>query len=224
MEDYILKDMLETEQYYSEGLALQQSALENIRLYDTRDYLILLRHKPVITLGNSSKDINVLVNKKVLEEKGIETHYVSRGGDVTYHGPGQFMGYPVIDTRRKKLRDYKSKLCETILELLSDYGIEAEEGYKKLSGIWTEDGKIASIGYSFKKVRSGDVGRIITQHGFALYAQHEHENFKYINPCGIAGLKITSIEKLTGKKPSFDELKKRYINHFEKVFEYESNK
>lgn len=212
---------LDGEFEYSAGLMLQNMIIENIKELDANDYLVLLRHKPVITKGNSAKDENIIVPQEVLEKQEIKVYTADRGGDVTYHGPGQLIGYPIIDVHRKKLTDYKSKLCKTIIDVLKEYDIKSEEKYGKTSGIWVDDKKIAAIGYAIKKVRSSIKSRMITKHGFALYALNDFENFKYINPCGMPDMKLTSIEEQIGKKVDFEELKKRYAKHFEEVFEYE---
>ncbi len=205
---------------YLAGLMLQNSVISNIKDLDTEDCLILLSHKPVITLGHFAKEENILAPKDFLKDKGISIYRADRGGDVTYHGPGQLIGYPIIDIHRKRLGDYGQMLCQTLIDTLKDYGIETEEGYKKMTGIWVGDEKIAAIGYAFKKFPNSN-GKIITKHGFALYISDDMENFQYINPCGIPNVKLTSMEKILGKKIDFEELKKKYSKHFEKVFNYE---
>lgn len=190
---------LEGEFDYHACLMLQNLSIANIAELDTNDYLILIRHKPVITMGQFAKKENILVSKEFLENKGIKVFDIDRGGDVTYHGPGQLIGYPLINLRRKGLRDYKSKLCKTLTDLLQDYGIKSEEGYKEKTGIWVGDEKIAAIGYSTKKFPETE-GKAITKHGFALYVLDDMENFQYINPCGMPNVKLTSMEKILGEK------------------------
>ncbi|MDP2906586.1 MAG: lipoyl(octanoyl) transferase LipB [Nanoarchaeota archaeon] len=205
---------------YFAGLMLQNSVIGNIKDLDGEDCLILLSHKPVITLGHFAKEENILMPKEFLKDKDISVYKTDRGGDVTYHGPGQLGGYPIIDIHRKRLVDYRQRLCRTLIDTLKDYNIEAEERYGKETGIWISDKKIASIGYAFKKFPEAE-GKIITKHGFALYVLDDMENFRYINPCGMPGMKLTSIEEQIGKKVDFQELKEKYIKHFEEVFEYE---
>lgn len=206
---------------YDMALRLQDSAMQKIKRFDADDFLILLRHGPVITLGHFAKEKNILKSSKFLEKHSIKVCKTDRGGEVTYHGPGQLMGYPIIDLHRKNLRDYKSKLCKTLIDLLKDYDIESEEGHGKLSGIWVEDKKIAAIGYAVKKFYDEDKLNVITKHGFALYVLDEMENFKYINPCGMPGMKLTNMEQILKRKVDFEELKEKYVEHFERVFEYE---
>ncbi len=206
---------------YDIGLALQETLSEKVKGSKDLDYLLLLRHKPVITKGKFGKQKNLLLPKQALKEKGIELYEINRGGDFTYHGPGQLMGYPIIDLERKKIHNYKHKLCESIIELLKDYGIKSIEGHDKFSGVWVNDQKIAAIGFSVNTYKSGREIKRITQHGFALYVLDEMENFSLINPCGMPNLKMTNMQKILGKEIDFKELKKRYIQHFRRVFKYD---
>jgi len=215
---------LEGEIDYFKGLMLQRSAAEAIKQFDADDHLFLLRHKPTITKGHFAREGNILVSKEYLQEKGIKVFSVSRGGDVTYHGHGQLMGYPIIDLRRKNLTNYKAKLCETIIALLKEYKIEGEEGHKELTGIWVGNLKIASIGYEIKKIIYKNEARIITMHGFALYVLDEMEEFKYINPCGMASVKLTCMERILKREIDFKALKERYVKHFSRIFQYKLKK
>jgi len=212
---------VEGEIEYSTGLMLQKSALENIREHDSYDALILLRHTPTITLGYFAKDRNILVSDTFLMKQGIQVCNTDRGGDVTYHGPGQLMCYPIIDIHRKQLQKYKSKLCQSLIDLLQKYNIKAKEGHKRLSGLWVEDKKIAAIGYTIKKIQAPERTKTITMHGFALNVLDEMENFRYINPCGMPEIKLTNMEQILGKQIDFKELKDNYVKAFVKVFNYE---
>ena len=207
---------------YSTGLMLQKSALYNIKNNDAYDTLILLRHKPTITLGYFAKNRNVLApDNFFLVKRGIQVHRTDRGGDVTYHGPGQLICYPIIDVYRKQLQEYKSKLCQSLIELLQKYHIKAEEGHKKLSGLWVGDKKIAAIGYTLKKLQAREKPKVITMHGFALYVLDEMENFNYINPCGMPEIKLTNMELILGAQIDFKVLKDTYVKAFVKAFNYE---
>jgi len=212
---------VEGEIEYSNGLMLQKSALDNIKNNDAYDTLILLRHKPTITLGYFAKNRNVLEPDNFLVKRGIQVHRTDRGGDVTYHGPGQLICYPIIDVHRKQLQKYKSKLCQSLIDLLQKYNIKAEEGHKKLSGLWVGDKKIAAIGYTLKKIQARERTKVITMHGCALYVLDEMENFNYINPCGIQEIKLTNMERILGTQIDFKELKDNYVNAFVKAFNYE---
>ena len=214
---------VEGEIKYSTGLMLQKSALKNIKEHDAYDTLILLRHKPTITLGYFAKNRNVLAPDNFLMKRGIQVHRTDRGGDVTYHGPGQLICYPIIDIHRKQLQEYKSKLCQSLIDLLQKYNIKAEEGHKKLSGLWVGTKKIAAIGYALKKIQAQERTKTITMHGFALNVLDEMENFRYINPCGMPEIKLTNMEQILGKQIGFKELKDNYAKAFVKVFNYEIN-
>jgi len=212
---------LEVEIEYSIGLVLQKSVLENIKKNDAHDTLILLRHTPTITLGSFAKNRNVLAPNNFLVKRGIGVHKTDRGGDVTYHGPGQLICYPIIDVYRKQLQEYKSKLCQSLIDLLQKYDIKAEERHKRLSGLWVRDKKIAAIGYSLKKIQAQGRTRVITMHGIALYVLDEMENFSYINPCGMPGIRLTNMEQILGTRIDFKELKDKYVEAFIKTFNYE---
>jgi len=211
----------EGETEYSHGLAFQEKALRDIGERSGPDTLLLLRHSPVITLGYFAKGRNVLVDEKALGERGIRVYRTDRGGDATYHGPGQLIGYPIIDTHRKRVRDYKSRLCASIIEALDQYGIEAVEGHGKLSGIWVDDKKIAAIGYALRRIRNCRGTTVATSHGFALNVLDEMGNFSLINPCGMPGMKLTNMERILGHAIDFTKLRERYIRAFARVFDYE---
>lgn len=206
---------------YSHGLMLQEGALRDIVERGGLDTLLLMRHGPAITLGYFAKGGNVLLEETVLRERGIEVYRIDRGGDVTYHGPGQLIGYPIIDTNRKKVRNYKSRLCASIIEALAHYGIEAVEGHGRLSGIWVNGKKIAAVGYALRRVRNCQRTTAVTTHGFALNVLDAMENFRYINPCGMPGMKLTNMERILGHAIDFMELREHYVKAFARVFDYE---
>jgi lipoyl(octanoyl) transferase len=211
----------EQETEYPKGLFLQEEALLDIVEQGGADTLLLLRHSPAITLGYFAKDGNVLANEELLRKRGIGVYRTDRGGDVTYHGPGQLICYPIIDTHRKGMRDYKSRLCTSIIEALAAYGIEAVEGHGRLSGIWVHDRKIAAVGYALRRIRNCRRTTVATTHGFALYVLDEMENFSCINPCGMHEMKLTNMERILGHAIDFVELQEHYIRAFARVFDYE---
>jgi len=206
---------------YSYGLSLQEEALRDIVEQGGRDTLLLLRHSQTITLGYFAKGGNLLAEEELLRKRGIGVYRTDRGGDVTYHGPGQLICYPVIDMQRKGLRDYKSMLCASIIETLASYGIEAVEGHGRLSGIWVHDEKIAAVGYALRRIRNCRRTMVATTHGFALNVLDEMENFSYIHPCGMPGMKLTNMERILGHAIGFTELRKRYVQTFARVFGYD---
>ncbi|MDO8502805.1 MAG: lipoyl(octanoyl) transferase LipB [Gemmatimonadaceae bacterium] len=174
---------------YSEALDLQRSvARDRISGAIPQDVLLLVEHPPVVTLGRSSKQKNMISSPEFLASKGVELFEVERGGDVTFHGPGQLVGYPVIDLKRhrKDLHWYLRSVEEALIRTIGEYGIPGERsaGY---TGVWTGGRKIASIG-----VHTRDW---VTWHGFALNVTTDLSYFDLIVPCGIVGVEMTSIAK-----------------------------
>jgi len=161
--------------------------------------LILLQHNPVITIGRGGDKKNILVSEKYLESTGIKLYEIDRGGDVTYHGPGQLTGYPIIDLKlfKKDIYWYLRQLEEVIIKVLAEYGIIGKrvEGY---TGVWVNDEKICAIGIA--------VRHWITYHGFALNVYPNMSHFGLITPCGITDKGVTSIEKILGYKANMDEI------------------
>src|SRR5687767_4594857 len=174
---------------YGEMLELQRSvARARISGEIEQDVLLLVEHPPVITLGRSSKDAHLLFSADQLKARGVELFEVERGGDVTFHGPGQLVGYPVIDLKRHKqdLHWYLRQVEELLILALGELGIDAQR-VAKYTGVWTRERKIASIG-----VHARDW---VTWHGFALNVTTELSYFQLIVPCGIQGVEMTSVER-----------------------------
>ena len=174
---------------YGEALELQrEAARQRISGELPQDLLLLVEHPPVVTLGRSSKEKNLMSSPAFLASRGVELFEVERGGDVTFHGPGQLVGYPIIDLKRHRLdlHWYLRSVEEALIRTLSRYGIPGERsaGY---TGVWTAGRKIASIG-----VHARDW---VTWHGFALNVDTDLTYFDLIVPCGIQGVEMTSIAK-----------------------------
>ncbi len=197
---------------YGEALKLQRS-LARARVDGglSEDLLILLEHPRVITLGRGARALNIVATTEELRQRGVEVHEVERGGDVTYHGPGQLVGYPIIDLRRHKqdLHWYLRRLEEVLIRILDGYGVVGRRvpGY---TGVWVEDRKIASIGVH--------VTRWVTFHGFALNVNTRLEDFALIVPCGIEAVQMTSLERETGSPLSVAEVGERTARGFGDVF------
>ena len=184
---------------YGEALALQRRLVADRRAGAIGDRLLLLEHPHVITLGSAADGSHVLVDEAERRLLGIELHETGRGGDVTYHGPGQLVGYPILDLKpdRQDLHRYVRDLEEALIRLLATYGLEA--GRKPgLTGAWVADEKVAAIGV---RVSSG----WITSHGFALNVNTDLSFFRSIVPCGIRGRGVTSMQRLLGRELSVDE-------------------
>ena len=174
---------------YGDALELQRAAARARISGDVpQDVLLLVEHPPVITLGRSSKNAHLLNDAKALAERGVELHEVERGGDVTFHGPGQLVGYPIIDLKRHKqdLHWYLRQVEEVLIRALATFEIEAQRE-PKYTGVWTKGRKIASIG-----VHARDW---VTWHGFALNVTTELSYFDLIVPCGIPDVRMTSVER-----------------------------
>lgn len=198
---------------YRTGLALQEGFLKS-RLPADNDLLILLEHPPTITLGRGTNQKNLLSSPHQLQQAGIEVFPVARGGDTTYHGPGQVVGYPLVDlTRRgKDLHRYLRDLEEVLILCLSRWGITAIRQQEK-TGVWVDNCKIASIGIG--------VRRWISWHGFALNLAKDLDGFKHIVPCGLQNVRMTSMEQLLGSAPERDSVEDAIISAFSEVFNSE---
>ena len=196
---------------------IAQSSLPAAEL-PTKHYLLLCEHPPVYTLGKSGSMDNVLMSESELESNGIEFFKTNRGGDITFHGLQQIVGYPIFDLEKfyTDIGKYLRNMEEAIIRTIASYGIIGERSAGE-TGVWVDPGipgkerKIAAIG-----VRCS---RWITMHGFALNVNTDLDYFKHIIPCGIQNKQVTSIEKETGGKVDMDEVKQKLKYNFEKVFE-----
>lgn len=181
------------------------------------DVLLLVEHPHVFTLGKSGDKANLL--KGMAELAGIHAEFVEvdRGGDITYHGPGQIVGYPIFDLgyHFTDVHKYLRYLEEIIIRTCGDYGIEAGR-IEGLTGVWVDDAKICAMGIR--------CSRWVTMHGFALNVNADLSYFNHIIPCGITDKKVTSLEKLLGRKVDENEVKQKLITHFEKVFDIRISK
>lgn len=197
---------------YAEALELQRrlaGARVSRQLAD--DLLILLEHPRVITLGRGARESNVIVATEVLAGSGVELHEVERGGDVTYHGPGQLVGYPIVDLtlHKQDLHWYLRQLEEVLIRALASFGVRATRvpGY---TGVWVEDRKIASIGVH--------VTRWVTFHGFALNVCTDLSDFDLIVPCGIENVQMTTVERETGQTCTVDQVADQVARSFGESF------
>ncbi len=197
---------------YGDGVALQQDLVSRRRAGEIPDQLVLLEHPHVITLGSGSHPEHVLADPGRREALGIELQETGRGGDVTYHGPGQLVGYPILDLRpdRKDVHRYLRDLEGVLIRVLAEYGVESGRVDGR-TGVWTASGKVAAIGI---RVSSG----WITSHGFALNVGTDLSYFETIVPCGIESSSVTSMERLLGTAPPMEEVAGRTAAVFASVF------
>jgi len=197
---------------YGEALDMQKALVEERRAGRVPNLLLLLQHPPVITLGvRGSSRSHVTASDTLLASRGIEVLDTGRGGDVTYHGPGQIVGYPILDLRpdRCDVHRYVRDLEEVMIRVCADYGVDAER-ISGMSGAWVGPDKIGAIG-----VR---ISRWITSHGFAFNVNTKLDDFQLIVPCGIADRGVTSLEKLTGRSLAIEAVEERIIDRFAEVF------
>jgi lipoyl(octanoyl) transferase len=196
---------------YSDGLRLQERAVERLRSGEGPEQLLLLEHPHVFTLGRGADSSNILADQQQLESTSVEVHETGRGGDVTYHGPGQLVGYPIINLKpdRCDVHRYVRDLEEVLIRTIVDFGIEGGR-VAGLTGVWVGDEKIAAIG-----VR---IARWITSHGFALNVNTDLSYFKMIVPCGITDKGVTSISSVLGREVDLREVAATTARHFGEVF------
>lgn len=175
------------------------------------DILILCEHEPTITLGRMADARHILAQDRELQQAGITVHRVERGGDVTYHGPGQLVGYPILSLIDYGLgvSDYMHKLEDVIVLTLSDFGLHAQRR-SDLIGVWIGSGKVAALG---ARVQHG-----ITYHGFALNVATDLSHFALIVPCGLTGVKATSMQRELGNDVDMSLVRRRIVHHFGQVF------
>jgi lipoyl(octanoyl) transferase len=195
---------------WSDASALQQRLVAARKAGELGDIFLLCEHPHVITLGRNANRANLLASEHVLRQKGVELHPTNRGGDITYHGPGQIVGYPIVNLSGIK-RDvgwYVRTLEEAMIRAAVDFGVRAFRVPGK-TGIWVAAGdreeKLAAIGVH--------ISRWVTSHGFAFNVSTDLRYFDLIIPCGIADRKATSLEKLLSRRVSLNEVKPRLVHH-----------
>jgi len=198
---------------YGDALQLQRALVEDRKQGTIDDTLLLVEHPHVLTLGvrGDGGRSHILAAPEVLASRGVDVHEAGRGGDITYHGPGQIVGYPIIDLKpdRQDVHRYVRDLEDVLIRTAGEYGITAGR-VDGLTGVWVGQEKLAAIG-----VR---IARWITSHGFAFNVTTDLEYFKLIVPCGIADRGVTSLERLLGRAVDRHEVEDHIIAHFCRVF------
>ena len=210
----------EQEKYFSEIIKIKKSNYKKEKLLKTDNFLLFVEHYPVFTLGKSGDINNLLTNKEFLTENKIEFFKTNRGGDITFHGPGQIVVYPILDLDNffTDIHKYLRTLEEVIIATLSDYGIL---GFRidGQTGVWVGKGKFPAQKICAFGVRAS---RWVTMHGMSLNVNTNLDYFKYIVPCGINDKGVTSIKEELGRKVLLSEVKKRIARHFINFFEVET--
>ena len=197
---------------YEDGLALMKLATARLRPPEPpdTDYLFLLEHPPVLTLGRGADGSNVVASPEWLASRGFEVHETDRGGDVTYHGPGQIVAYPVVDlSGRPDVRRFVADLEEAMIRTCADWGVAAGR-HPEHRGAWVGTRKVGAVGVH--------LSRWITSHGFAFNVATDLSAFDLIVPCGIRGRGVTSLERLLGRTAPLDEVMDRLATHFAAVY------
>ena len=201
---------------YAEALVIQQHIADDLKQGNTEDHLLFVEHPHVLTIGRNGHDENILAPASLLAGAGIELHSSDRGGDVTYHGPGQIVGYPILDLRNWK-RDvgaYARAIEQILIDTLEEFGIEAKR-IPKLTGVWVDVGgepaKIAALGIH--------LSRWVSTHGWALNVSTDLRCFDYIVPCGLRK-PVTSMERL-GVRADAEHVKEALARHFARIFDFE---
>lgn len=197
---------------YSDGLQLQEQSVEQLRADAGTEQLLLLEHPHVFTLGRGADGSNILASREQLQSHSIEVHETGRGGDVTYHGPGQLVGYPIINLKpdRCDVHRYVRDVEEVLIRTIADFGVTGGR-IRGLTGVWVGNEKIAAIG-----VR---IARWVTSHGFALNVNTDLSYFQMIIPCGITDKGVTSLSQVLGRRMETKEVASIAAHHFGEVFE-----
>jgi lipoyl(octanoyl) transferase len=196
---------------YAQGLRLQREKVAARKAGVIPDTLFLLEHPHVITLGRNARPENLLVSPERLAALGIELFETDRGGDVTYHGPGQWVGYPILDLteHRRDVAWYMRSLEEVLIRVAGDFGIRAGR-LEGTPGVWVGDRKLAAVGVH--------LSRWVTSHGFALNVNTDLDYFRWIVPCGLATRGVTSLRALLAHPVEMAEVAERIVAHFGSVF------
>lgn len=197
---------------YPDCLAIQQKLVKLRLAGKIEDTLLLLEHEPVMTVGTAGGDANLLVEPERLQQLGVMLVHTDRGGNITYHGPGQLVGYPILDLRShgKDVHLYLRNLERVVADCLGEFGVRASV-VPGFTGVWVGEEKICSIGIAAR--------RWITYHGFALNVNPNLEHWALIHPCGLVGKRVTSLEKILGRDPGMDAVKASVVRRFGEVFD-----
>ena len=199
---------------YADGLCLQRERVAARKAGLIPDTLLLLEHPHVYTLGRNAKKDNILLSTEQLAARGVQVFEIDRGGDVTYHGPGQLVGYPILDLtqHRRDIAWYMRSLEEVLIGVARDYGILAGR-LADAPGVWVGNDKLAAMGVH--------VSRWVTSHGLAFNVKTDLRYFEWIVPCGLRDKGVTSLEKLLGRRAEMDEVASKVIRQFGTVFDLE---
>ncbi|MGD0322197.1 MAG: lipoyl(octanoyl) transferase LipB [Terriglobia bacterium] len=199
---------------YEDGLRLQRELVARRKAGTIPDTLLLLEHPHVYTLGRNAKTENLLISAEQLAARGAQVFEIDRGGDVTYHGPGQLVGYPILDLaqHRRDIAWYMRCLEEVLIAVAGEYGLEAGR-LAGAPGVWVGNDKLAAMGVH--------ISRWVTSHGFAFNVNTDLSYFDWIVPCGLRDKGVTSLQKLLGRRVEMEEVTEKVVRRFGRVFELE---
>ena len=195
---------------YEDALALQMRICERKKAGMSADVLMLLEHPPVITLGRNADWRNLVVSEETLRVRGVSLHRADRGGDITFHGPGQLVGYPLLklEPHEQDTHRYMRNLEEVIIRVLDEFGIRAGRE-ENLTGVWTDAGKICAMGVH--------ISRWVTRHGFALNVNTDLAFYDLIVPCGLVGRRVHSMQQALGHEVDLREVAEKLAGHFGRI-------
>jgi lipoyl(octanoyl) transferase len=203
--------IFEERQDYARALAMQMEICGLKKGGFAPDVLLLLEHPPVITLGRNGDWHNLVVTEETLQSRGVTRYHVDRGGDITFHGPGQLVGYPLLklEPHEQDVHRYMRNLEETIIRVLGEYGVGAGRE-EKLTGVWVGSRKICAMGVH--------ISRWVTRHGFALNVNTDLSFYDLIVPCGLVGKPVTSMQAILQREVNLREVAERLTQHFGLIF------
>jgi lipoyl(octanoyl) transferase len=198
---------------YQQALILQNQLHQKRVNGEIPDILLLLEHPSVITIGKSGNEQNILFSDTILKQNGIEVVHIKRGGDVTYHGPGQMVGYPIFNIldHGKGVRDFVTQVEEVFIYLLAEYYQITARRDQQYTGVWVGNEKITAMGFEMR--------RYVSMHGFAFNINTDLSEFRWINPCGIIGKGVTSLAKLCDSSIDIDNVMEQVVKSFEHIFQ-----
>ncbi|MCD6322937.1 MAG: lipoyl(octanoyl) transferase LipB [Clostridiales bacterium] len=201
---------------YGECLELQRRLRDKRIAGDIRDTLLLVEHTPVLTMGRRGQNENVVVSEGFLKKKGIDVHWVERGGDVTYHGPGQLVVYPIFDLTGfgRNIHTFVDNLINAIMNVLKEeFNIEAHREDGKHTGVYIGTDKIAAIGLAIR--------RWVSMHGFAFNVNTDLSHFRWIVPCGLGDRGVTSVKEQIGNEADFELVKNKIVKAMAEIYDFD---
>ncbi|MBU0936532.1 MAG: lipoyl(octanoyl) transferase LipB [Spirochaetes bacterium] len=202
---------------YGTALELQHEILAKVQEGSALDTLMLVEHQPVVTMGRHANNANLLLSEDLLKQAGIDLFHIERGGDATYHGPGQLVGYPICDLKKNhkgSIKQFVHRLEEVFIQLMqTEYNLSVDRNPIN-AGVWYGESKLVALGLA--------VQHAVTFHGFAFNINTRLEHFNYIVPCGLVGKSVTSLQQILGAPQDLAAVKQQVGKHFQAVYGYDS--